>query len=309
VQGGDRGLHLVRADRSTSEGSGQDRLALPDPGGVPKIAALFVQRHQAAIGPGTGGPARVGEQHQREQARDLALAREQPVGRAGQPDSLGGQVRPLQRRSGAGGVPLVEDEVKHVQHHTQPLGTQRFLRQFEAGSRGADALFRPADPLADGGLGDEERGGDLGRGQSTDRAERKGKLGRRRQRGMATQEQQGEGVVAVNGGCLVGRVERCGGFAAAPGAVGSPLVDQGPAGHRQQPGVRPLRYTVNGPLPDGGEQRLLHGVLAHVELPIPAHERREDPRRALAQQVLDTSAGHRSVASSMIRRISIGNSV
>ena len=36
----------------------------------------------------------------------------------------------------------------------------------------------------------------------------------------------------------------------------------------------------------GGEQRLLHGVLARVELPVPPDERAEDLRRKLAQQVL-----------------------
>ena len=39
------------------------------------------------------------------------------------------------------------------------------------------------------------------------------------------------------------------------------------------------------------EQRLLHGVLGRVEVAVPAHERAEDLRRELAQQVL--GAGER----------------
>ena len=40
-----------------------------------------------------------------------------------------------------------------------------------------------------------------------------------------------------------------------------------------------------GPLDRGGQQRLLDGVLARVELPVTAHEHAEDLRRQPAQQV------------------------
>ena len=45
-----------------------------------------------------------------------------------------------------------------------------------------------------------------------------------------------------------------------------------------------------GPLLGRGEQRLLHGVLARVELPVAPDQRAEDLRRELAQQVLDRGA-------------------
>ena len=49
------------------------------------------------------------------------------------------------------------------------------------------------------------------------------------------------------------------------------------------------------------------GVLARVELAVPAHQGGEDPRRALAQQALDPDcAVHSWGGSSMIRRTSIG---
>ena len=39
----------------------------------------------------------------------------------------------------------------------------------------------------------------------------------------------------------------------------------------------------------GGDQRLLHGVLGRIEVAVAAHERAEDLRRQLAQQVLDVA--------------------
>ena len=94
---------------------------------------------------------------------------------------------------------------------------------------------------------------------------------------------------------MAGRVERDGGFAAAPGAVGTPFVYECPAGHGQQPGPRPVWRSRGRPLQRRGEQRLLYRVLAGVELAVPADQRGEDLRRALAQQVLDlVLTGHRA---------------
>ena len=57
-------------------------------------------------------------------------------------------------------------------------------------------------------------------------------------------------------------------------------------------------------------QGLLDGILAGVELPVAADETAEDPRRKLAQQVLDGGLGlHTSGGPSATRRTSIGDSV
>ena len=69
--------------------------------------------------------------------------------------------------------------------------------------------------------------------------------------------------------------------------VASPLVDQPPLGGLDQPAARLLRNAVSRPVHGGREQRLLDGVLGGVEVAVPAHERAEDLRRQLAQQVLD----------------------
>ena len=51
------------------------------------------QRDQLAAHIGAGRPAGVGQQHQGEQARHLAVFRPRPVDRSGQPHRLRGQVR------------------------------------------------------------------------------------------------------------------------------------------------------------------------------------------------------------------------
>ena len=43
MQRGDRRLELVRADRASAEGRGQDGLALGDRGGVPQVTVLVVE--------------------------------------------------------------------------------------------------------------------------------------------------------------------------------------------------------------------------------------------------------------------------
>ena len=96
--------------------------ALGDGGGVPAGAVLVGQRDERAVRAGAGRAARVGEQHEREQAGDLALVRERRVQLPGQPDRLGAELDPVQAVAGAGGVALVEDQVEHVQHDGQPRG-------------------------------------------------------------------------------------------------------------------------------------------------------------------------------------------
>ena len=86
------------------------------------------------------------------------------------------------------------------------------------------------------------------------------------------------------------------------------LVGQPARSDRYQPALRILGDTLRRPLDGGGEQRFLHRVLSQVEIAVTPDERAENPRRELAQQVLDSVSGsrpHISVpASSMIGRTS-----
>ena len=110
---------------------------------------------------------------------------------------------------------------------------------------------------------------------------------------MAAQEQQDERVVGA--GNVLGR--RLGGdrrLALAARVVTAHLVDQPPGRDRHQPAARAVGHPLGRPLHGGGRRRLLHGVLAPLELAVPAHQPAEDLRRELAQQVLDGRGGHAS---------------
>ena len=123
-----------------------------------------------------------------------------------------------------------------MQDHSEPLGTLRRRRQLEPGPRPPDVLLGAADALGHGRLGNQKRSRDLRGAQAADRPQRQRELRRGRQRGMAAQEQQHEGVipvgvgqvgvVEVGGRRVVGGVERRHGLAAAPRALGPPPVDQ-----------------------------------------------------------------------------------
>ena len=122
MHGRDRGLQLVRAERRAAEHAAHERDALGDQRAVPARPVLLVERDERAVGARAFGATRVGEQHEREQAGDLAVVGEQRVQHAGEPDRLGGEVGALQVVARRGRVALVEDEVEHLQHDAQPLG-------------------------------------------------------------------------------------------------------------------------------------------------------------------------------------------
>ncbi len=54
-----------------------------------------------------------------------------------------------------------------------------------------------------------------------------------------------------------------------------------------EPRARVVGDALVRPLRRGGDERLLHGVLALLELPVPAHERAEHAGRDLAEQRVD----------------------
>ena len=84
-------------------------------------------------------------------------------------------------------------------------------------------------------------------------------------------------------------------------------VSRRPATVTSQP-AGSVGHAFRRPLHGRGEQRLLHGVLARVELAVPAHEHGQDPRRERAQQVLDRPGTRHHMsnpASNMIGRTSI----
>ena len=113
---------------------------------------------------------------------------------------------------------------------------------------------------------------------------------------MAAQEQQQERVVLLGIADVVGRRdhERVGGRAdgrrvltTATRPVAAQQVGQAAGRDADEPAARALRKPAFRPLHRCGQERFLDRVLARVEVPVAAHQRAEDLRRELAQQVLD----------------------
>ena len=71
VQGRNGGLELVGADRALGESGGHDRDALCNGALIPQASILLHQRDDLALRPASRRATRVGEQHQRKQARRL----------------------------------------------------------------------------------------------------------------------------------------------------------------------------------------------------------------------------------------------
>ena len=63
---------------------------------IPQSSILFRERDQLAVRSGSCRAARIGQQHERQQSRHLAIVREQIVNGSRQPDRLTGQLASLQ---------------------------------------------------------------------------------------------------------------------------------------------------------------------------------------------------------------------
>jgi hypothetical protein len=188
VDGGDRRLQLVGAEGGARERVGDERGALRDVGAVPPAAVLVGERDQRAVGARARGAPRVGQEHEGEQSRDLAVVGQQGVHRARESDRLARELAALQGRARARDVALVEDQVEDVEHHAQALGALGLGRRVEAAAGRPDALLGAADALGHGRLGHEEGAGDLCRGQAADGAQGERELRRGRQGGVAAED-------------------------------------------------------------------------------------------------------------------------
>jgi len=78
---------------------------------------------------------------------------------------------------------------------------------------------------------------------------------------------------------------------AAAGDIAAVLVRQAAGCNTDKPHERVVRLPFGGPRGGGGKQRLLHGVLGAGEIAGAAHQRTEDLRRQLTQQVLGAHSG------------------
>ena len=74
---------------------------------------------------------------------------------------------------------------------------------------------------------------------------------------------------------------------ACPGSLAPPLVHESAAGDGRQPRPGIVRAAVARPVLGGRDQRVLDSVVGGVEIAGAARQRGEDPRREVAQQVLE----------------------
>ena len=127
-------------------------VALRDFGGAPTGAVLFLEGDQVAGGVHAGRRPGVLQEHQRQQARRLAVRKEldqQPR----EPDRLRCEVEALQAVPRAGRVPLVVDEVEDGQHTVEAISGRHLHKQnFRRLVEGA-ALVEPTGRSAHPGRG------------------------------------------------------------------------------------------------------------------------------------------------------------
>ena len=147
----------------------------------------------------------------------------------------------------------------------------------------ADARLRPRDALGDRRLGHEQGAGDLGGREPADGAEGERDLRGPAERRVAAEEEQRERVVDR-------RDRRRRGFeldgerlAAAARDIRPHLVDVAPRRDPHEPRARAVGHAVARPLGGCRDERLLHGVLARLEVAVAPHEHRERRRCGVSQ--------------------------
>jgi hypothetical protein len=238
------------------------------------------------------------EQHQRQQPEHLGLvgkqAREQPA----QADRLGGEVRARERLAARGEVPLVEDDVDRREHHRDPIVERVGRGNGDRDRRLADLALRARETLRDRGLRLEERSGDLARREAAERSQDQRHLHLARERGMAAREHQRESIVRIFvHGMASAPVARFTGRAlrvclehrelVGVAATSPEAVDRAVPRGRRDPRAGIVGGAVRGPALERDGERLLHGLLGHVQVADGAGDGRDRPCGLEPEQAVD----------------------
>jgi len=151
--------------------------------------------------------------------------------------------------AGGRGIPLVEDEVQHLEHRGEAVAKVVAGGHLEGDMGLRERLLGPDDPLGDRGAGNQERPGDLLRGQPPEQPEGQRDPRLAGEHGVAAGEHQAEEVVAevlLTGDGQLGRGQRELRADVAPellvlalevGVAAQP-VDRPVLGGRHEPGAR-----------------------------------------------------------------------
>ena len=290
----------------------QQRLGLGDHRGVPEPRVLPAERHVGAVGVAAGRPARLGVQHQREEAERLGRLRQQAGDEAREVDRLAGQVA-------AGGVGAVgvgpalgEGGVDRLEHRVEPRRRARPARGWRRGCRPARILvlartrrlaiaagetrkaeaMRPASrpsttcSISGARIAGLERG--VGAGEEQRRAA--GRAGRARPRRRRAPRRGARASPAARGA----------------GAAAAVAVDQPAPGDGHQPGLGVVRAAARRPVGERGGEGVGERVLGRRHVAAARGEQGHElavaaardgvgrlARRALRRGARDRSAGSR----------------
>ena len=199
-----------------------------------------------------------------------------------QPDRLLAERRAGRRLAAVGRIALVEDQIDHGGDGGEPLRALDRARRLERHAGIGDARLGAGDALLHGAFADQEGARDLLDGEAGDDAQRHRDLLRRRQVGMAADEQQPQDVVAV-----MRAVQPLGDIALGIFQVGDLVllrhrrllgalahrVDAAVAADKDQPGRRVARRPVLRPVLQCPEARILESFLRRIEIAEVAQQR------------------------------------
>ncbi len=247
---------------------------------IPTVAILLVERDEVADGIDAGGATRVREQQECQQSRNLRVVGQQLVQHPRDLQRSIGEIGAHQRLSRDSDVAGVVDQLHGVEDGFEPLGQFGRSRRPVGDRRLGDLLLGPRDPRLHRGFLDQERLGDLGRGEPADHAQGQGDAGVARQRRVAADEDQPQAVV---GQVLEGRsrarvvrrvvidgqrrqLARCGRRL----ALGLQHLAHGDC---RQPGAGTVGDSVASPPHQGLREGVLNAVLGDIEVACDPHHR------------------------------------
>ena len=246
-------LELVAADDAAIVAARRSSASASSISGVvPQRAFLLGQRHIVAVGVAPRGAARLGKQHQRQQAERLRLVRHQRGHQPAEPDAFVGEVAAPRLGAGRIGPAFGEGGVDRLQHGVQPLAELGALGHAERNAGLADAGLGAHQPLAHRRRRDQEGRGDRRRVEAEHGLQDQRRAHARFDRRMGAGEHQPQP--------LVGQVARRSCAPSISSAIScrwsrpASLVSRRRTAstraaprHRQQPGLRLFRHAAPRP--------------------------------------------------------------
>ncbi|MCW2838969.1 MAG: hypothetical protein JWR55_452 [Aeromicrobium sp.] len=224
--------------------------------------------------------------HQGDESVHLGLSGHQRGQDASEPDRLVAQggTQPVVPRRGR--VALVEQQVHDPHDGAEALGPLVTGRLVGHGVDLGQRLLGAGDARRDGGLGRQERPGDLARRQPREEAKRQRHLRVGAERGVAADEHEPQDVVVdvVDGaGDVVHESASLSlgdhGVRGVVPLTTAEAVDRPALGDRHEPGAGVVRHAGRGPLHEGRHEGVLGEVLREADVARHARQRRDEPGR------------------------------